>query len=60
MAKEITIEVKIEKTFDAFPGVDHVWTDETEVYFDERANCRKVSRSEFFTTKTAKSANNGK
>lgn len=52
------IEEKILKVFEAF-AVDHVWTDETEVYFDERANCRKVTRTESINPKT-KNTKNGK
>ncbi len=39
------INKKIEQVFTAFK-VDHIWTDEKEVYLTEKENCRKVSRNE--------------
>ena len=46
------MEEKIKNVFEGFPGVTHVWTDDKEVYFDERENCRKVTREEFFAVKS--------
>lgn len=39
------INKKIEQVFAAF-NVDHVWTDEKEVFLTEKENCRKVSKNE--------------
>ena len=54
------IEEKIKATFQGFPGVGHVWTDDKEVYFDEREGCRKVTRSEFFSVKPKTKKEDGK
>ena len=53
------MEKKIKDVFDGFPGVDYVFVDDKEVYFDERENCHKVTRDEFFsTTKKSKKVTN--
>lgn len=55
----IYMEKKIKDVFDGFPGVDYVFVDDKEVYFDERENCHKVTREEFFSaTKKSKKVNN--
>ncbi len=46
MAQE-PIVLKLRNVFDGF-SVNEVYTDDKEVYFHERENCRKVTRAEFF------------
>jgi hypothetical protein len=56
---EKTINQKLRKTFDAFPGVDHLYHDDKEVYFHERAKCTRVIRAEFYAKPTKKVKENG-
>ncbi|HPH85576.1 MAG TPA: hypothetical protein PLC48_08940 [Ferruginibacter sp.] len=51
------MEKKIKAVFDGFPGVDYVWYDDKEVYFNERENCTRITRKEFFESKKSKSKN---